>query len=539
MNKCQVPWSKVLAVLLLAITACGDQTPDEGSIEFGTSGQTIRRGNGGEPHTLDPLLADDEHGHNVLIDLYEGLVTMAADGSVLPGVASHWEITDDGRRYTFHLRENATWSNGDPVVASEFVTTFHRLVSPDTLSPYAELFVSIENFTEVANGSRPPGVLGVKALDSGTLQISLRYPVPFLPGLLAMPVASPDHEGSRGNPLRYHDPRHFVGNGAYLLDEWSVGQKIKLRRSSTYWGAQNTRIEFVEYLPISNPATELNMYRAGELDITQTIPPEAIGMIRADRNSELYIGTSLGLYYLAFDLSESPFDDQLLRAALTMAIDRETLTEILGRGEVGAFGVVPPGVANYESRQYEWRTLDDAARVERARELFRRAGYGPDQSLSFSLTYDVGDVHETVALAVTAMWRDAFGIDVELIKKEWKYFLATRDNRSDWDVMRFAWVGDYNDATTFLDIFRSGSPQNLPGYAAATYDSRLDQAAALSSLPDRARTLGEAEALLMENYPIAPLYFLVSKHLVQRSVSGYEVNVLDRHPTRFMTVNTP
>jgi len=527
----------IVALTLLFLEACGGPPPGEGATASTTAGQLLRRGNGGEPQTLDPLLADDEHGHNILVDLYEGLTAVSADGTLVPGAASRWDVSSDGLRYTFHLRPDAAWSNGDPVVAEEFIATFQRLVSPDSISPYAGLFEAIENFAGVSDGSLPPEALGVRAIDPGTLQITLRYPVPYFPSLIAMPVASPDHRGSRGDPLRYRDPDHFVGNGAFVLDQWSVGEKIRLRRNPRYRDAGDILIDVVEFLPISDPGTELGVYRAGELHITQTIPPEAMGMLRADRRSEIHIAPSLGLYYLAFDLSEEPFDNPLLRAALTAAIDRRMLTEILGRGEVAAFGVVPPGTANHVSQQYSWSTLDDAARIEYARELLDRAGYGPDRPVSFSLTYDVGDIHETVALAVTAMWRDALGVEVELVKKEWKLFLATRDMRDDWDVMRFAWVGDYNDATTFLELFRSGSPQNLPGHSNTAYDARLDAAAASMSSRDRARALSEAETMLLTDYPIAPLYFLVSKHLVSDKVSGFETNILDRHPTRFMRID--
>jgi oligopeptide transport system substrate-binding protein len=206
-----------------------------------------------------------------------------------------------------------------------------------------------------------------------------------------------------------------------------------------------------------------------------------------------------------------------------MAIDRETLVKVLGRGEQAAFGIVPPGVANHVSAYFSWENMTANDRQAAAQDLLRQAGYDDDLPLHFRLTYDTGDVHETVALAVSSMWQDVLGIEVELDKKEWKYFLATREDRSAWQVMRFAWIGDYNDPGTFTDIFRSDSQQNLPGYSIPEYDRLFKYAA--------------AESLLLHDYPIAPLYFYVSKHLVSSRVKDFENNVLDRHPTQFLRLN--
>ncbi len=246
------------------------------------------------------------------------------------------------------------------------------------------------------------------------------------------------------------------------------------------------------------------------------------------------IAPSLALYYLAFDLSEPPFDDVRLRQALSMAINRQTLVDVLGRGEQAAFGLVPPGVANHIAPRYDWQFMTVEERQAIARDLGRQAGYGDGNSPPLRLTYDVGDIHEKVALAVTSMWREVLGIEVELEKKEWKYFLATRDDRSSWQIMRFAWTGDYNDASTFTDIFRADSPQNLPGYMNPDYDRLLDEANGHIDLEDRASMMSAAESMLLEDYPIAPLYFYVSKHLVSDRVRNFQNNILDRHPTQFL-----
>lgn len=530
--------ARLTVVVLLAVAICGcERGPGRESSATMVAGDILRRGNGGEPGSLDPALAEDVHAFNVLVDLYEGLVSEAADGSVQPGVAARWEIDADGRHYTFYLRDDALWSSGERVTAADFVAAFRRVAAPGSVSPYAFLLEPIRNFRAVAEGSLPLEALGVTAPDDGTLIIELESPLPYLPGILAMPVAFPMYRGNADDPLRFREPEHFVGNGPYVLSEWAVGERIRLRRNVRFRDVQDVAIEVIDYLPIVLPNTELNMFRAGELDITATVPPDSIADLHRTNSGALRIAPSLGLYYLAFDLSEAPFDQVALRRALTMAIDRNALVTVLGRGERPAYGVVPPGVADHRPARFDWQHLADAERETAAREWYAQAGYGGADSLQVTLTYDVGDVHETVAVAIASMWRDVLGVDVRLDKKEWKLFLDTRDNRSAWQVMRFAWVGDYNDASTFTDLFRSDSAQNLPGYRSDRYDALLEEAGRSSEPDDRRRSLHEGERVLLDDYAIAPLYFYVSKHLVSPRVQGFENNVLDRHPSRHLSIS--
>lgn len=513
---------------------CSPSAESDRSSQTSEDPITLRRGNGGEPQTLDPALAEDVHGFNVLTDLYEGLVVVTADGTIQPGVADRWDISPDGRQYTFHLRNDALWSNGDSVTADDFVAAFDRAISPGSVSTYSFLLEPILNYHAVTRGELPVEDLGVRALDERTLVIELREPVPYFTGILAMPIAYPVHSTQQDNPGRFNDPATFVGNGPFVLESWLPGEKIRLRKNVLFRNASLVRIDIVDYFPITEPAAEYNMFRAGELDMTATVPPTAISSLRDMQSSELRITPSLGLYYLAFDLTEPPFDDVDLRQALTMAIDREVLISVLGRGEQAAFGIVPPGVANYRGAQFEWKDLAASERQALARDLYSEAGYDDSRPLQMKLTYDAGGVHETLALAVASMWRDVLGVDVELEKMEWKLLLATRDNRSAWQVMRFAWTGDYNDASTFTDIFRSDSEQNLAKFENESYDALVNEAAGLTDLVLRTTRLNSAEALLLEEYPVAPLYFYVSKHLVSNRLKNFQDNVLDRHPTQFL-----
>jgi len=515
-----------LGVLLLAF-GC---TRDSGDGGLPVDDRVLRRGNGGDPGTLDPAQATDVHAFNILVDLYEGLITEAADGDLIPGVAESWHISDDGLVYTFMLRDDARWSDGSRVVASDFVTSLQRAVAPGIAAPYGFLLEPLAGFDAIQSGEAPPEALGVVAATADTLQMTLSKPTAQWLSVLALPVAYPVKSASDGTVLT---------NGPYKLLERQAHGVVRLEKNGYYWSADTVAIDKVEYHAIVNPVAELDRYRAGELDITHIIPSEHVASLRAERPDEVRIAPFLALYYLAFDLTEPPLDNRSLRAALSIAVDRETLVALTGRGERPAYGVVPPNMSGYDNASHGWQDHTRTERVDKARRFYADAGYGPDRPLELQLAYDVGDIHEKVALAVASMWQDVLGVQVNLEKMEWKLFLDTRDNRPAWQVMRFAWTGDYNSPATFLDIFRSDSLQNLSGYRSERYDELLDEAAGQTVPAASASLMQAAEQHLLEDYPIAPLYFFVSKHLVRPGISGFEDNVLDRHPSRFLDLPDP
>ncbi|MDH4108023.1 MAG: peptide ABC transporter substrate-binding protein [Gammaproteobacteria bacterium] len=525
----------LLAVILAGVAACNGAGSGGGDDAAGRADAVLRRGNGGEPGTLDPARAEDVHAFNVLADLYEGLVAHDADGRLVPAAADSWGISADGLVYTFRLRREGRWSNGERVVAADFVAAFRRVLAPATGSTYAYLLYPIRNAAEVGAGDLPPEALAVTATDPGTLVIDLEAPAAHFLSVLALAVAYPEWSGQGFGAARHPEPAAFVGNGPYVLDSREPGHRLRLRRNPLYRQADEVAIEFVDYFAVVDPLTELNMYRSGEIDITATVPGAQFESLRAERPGELVVAPALAVYYLAFDLSEPPFDDRSLRQALSMAIDRDRLVRLLGRGEAPAWGFVPDGVADYEPARYDWRELESNERQDAARRLYREAGYTSAEPLQATLVYDAGDdVHETIALAVGAMWREVLGVELSLDKREWKYFLSTRDQRSEWDLMRFAWSGDYNHPRTFLEILHSQSPQNLPRYSSPAYDTAF--AAAEEATAARQQFAG-AEAAMLADYPVVPLYFFVSKHLVRPGVTGFRPNVLDRHPSRYLRLD--
>ncbi len=526
-------------LFILAIAAgssCSDK-PQSGISAQTEPPRVIRRGNGGEPGSLDPAIAEDVHAFNILTDLYEGLVTVSAAGEIVAGVAETWVVSDDGLTYVFQLRKSAKWSNGEALVAQDFVRSFQRLADPLTGSAYAFLVEDIAHFSAIQSGEAEANQLAVTATGSHTLQIVLERRVPYFISILTMPVALPVYARELDSVVA-SSPDDFVGNGAFVLSAHTPEGELTIRKNAHYWDASSVAVDEVVYVPIIDPVTELNMYRAGQLDITNTIPPTHVQMVSSDLPGHVQIAPTLALYYLAFDVTEAPLDSRELRLALSMAIDRNTIVSVTGRGESPAYGVVPPGVFNYDGADYPASQLSKDEREAQAREYYRQAGYSSDNPLHLQLTYDSGDIHERIAVAVSSMWRDVLGVDFDLRKMEWQYFLDTRENRANWQVMRFAWTGDYNDATTFTNIFRSHDLQNLSGYSNPDYDDILSKAAAEGDTTRRAEQIATAERILLNDQPIAPLYFYVSKHLVRPSLEGYQQNVLDRHPSKYLRIQS-
>lgn len=520
----------LLGMFVGGLAGCTKSAPDNGSAR---AKEVVRRGNVEAPQTLDPVLAEDVHSFNILLDLYEGLVAEDAGGNLIPGVAASWSISEDGLHYRFSLRKDARWSNGESVIADDFVRALQRVAAPNTSSTYAVLLSPIKNFSAVKANDMPLDALGVSAVDDRTLDIMLGEPCAYFLQLMSMSVAYPSH-GDASNPDKFKDPANFVGNGAYVLHKRPVGGPVLLRRNPQYWDADSVMIEYVEYLAVLDELTEFNIYRTGELDITSSIPSAYLKEAAERLPGQLQIAPSLGLYYLALDLTQPPMDSRALRQALSLSLDREQLAVILGRGEQPAFGIVPPGIANYVGREFTWRAASSAQRLEQAKALYSEAGYTDDNPLVVRFVYDTGNVHEKVALTVADMWRKSLGVEVELDKREWHHFLETRENRDEWQVMRFSWFGDYNDASTFLDIFQSESPQNLSQYQSGEYDKLITAAAREPNVATRMKLLSDAESLLLTDSPIVPLYFYVSKHLVSSDLKGFDQNILDRHPSRFL-----
>jgi oligopeptide transport system substrate-binding protein len=405
-----------------------------------------------------------------------------------------------------------------------------RLVDPKTASPYAQFIDPILNAAAITRGEKPPGELGVTALDDRTLLIRLGEPAPYLLGLLAQPGTFPVHSPSlAAHGDGYARPGKLLSNGAFVLDDWVLGSHVVARRNPHYWNNARTALERVHYLHIADAGTELRQYRAGQLDFTYVVPPQQFQWIRQNLPAELHIAPQLSVYFYGFNLTQPPFkDNPKLRRALSLVIDREKLTTaVTGVGEAPAYGWVPPGVWNHTPQQFDYAQWPRAQRLEEARRLYAEAGYSAAKPLEVELRYNTGDVHNRLAVAVAAMWKEALGVETRLYAEEFRTLLQTIQARQDTQVFRSSWVGDYNDAYTFAQLLRTGLALNLTGYSNPRYDALLAAAVAESDIARRRALLEEAERLMLADHPVLPLYFYVNKHLVKPWVRGWTDNVMN------------
>ena len=519
------PWAGVFAVAALLLVGACARAPDAGVAH----GPILTRGGGPDPDSLDPQKARGFEAQGILRDVCEGLTTLDAHASVAPGVAESWGASADGLTYTFALRPEARWSNGDRVVAADFVAALQRLVDPATGSGYAQYVDVIANASDIVNGAKSPETLGVAAPDPRTVVVKLATPAPFLPALLSHPSTCPVHRPTLlAHPEGFARPGVMVSDGAFVLSEWVQGAYVLLRRNHHYWNDAATRLEGVRYLLIADENAELARYRGGELEVTFVVPRGQFDWIRAHLGGELHVAPQLTTYYYGFNLRRAPFKDRPeLRRALSLVIDREKLAQLVLRvGEVPAYGWVPPGVDDYTSQSFDYGQLPMAARIAEAQRLYRESGYSRDKPLAFELRYNAGEVHTKVAIAVASMWKEALGAEVRLTQVEFKSLLQDID-RGDVEMFRSSWVGDYNDAYTFAQYLKSDFGVNLPHYSNPGYDALLRRAALQQAPIARRALLEEAERVMLADHPLIPLYFYVNKHLVKPEVVGWYDNVMN------------
>ncbi len=465
----------------------------------------------------------------MLRDLFECLTSLGPDASPVPGAASDWTVSDDGRMYTFKLRPDLVWSNGAPLTAADFVAGLQRLVDPATASQYAQVVDVIENAGEIIAGRVAPTELGVAAPDDDTVVITLTARAPYLPGLLAHPSTCPVHRASlAAGDRELTRPGKMISNGAFTLAEWTEGSSIVLERNERYRANSRNLIDGVRYLILADENAELRAYRAGDLHVTFVVPRGQFDWIKENLRAELHVSPQLNTYFYGFNLAKPLFaNNPKLRQALSMVIDRERLaTTVLRVGETPANGWVPVGTHDYGSQSFDYAELPMPERIAAARDLYREAGFSAAKPARFELRYNSGEMHNKVAIAVAAMWKEALGVETKLVAVEIKSLLADINSRKV-DMFRLSWAGDYNDAYTYAQYLKSDFGINTVGYKNEQYDALLAKAAAAAGSTTRRQILEEAERLMLAEHPLIPLYFYVNKHLVKPEVRGWYDNVLN------------
>ena len=489
----------------------------------------LHRGLGPEPDSLDIHHAQGLAAIQVLRDLREGLVTFDAAGELVPGVAESWEVSADGLLYRFRLRQDARWSDGRPLTADHFVAAWRRALGSDQPARTASLLRDVAGVVPVMSGDAPSDELGIRAAAADLLEVRLERPVPWFLELMTHPVSFPLHPDAMAPGA----PDGGPVNGPFVLNERVPNGHIRLLPNPHYHDTDSVRVRSVTWYPIEDATSELARFRAGELDVTETIPPGRYAWL-ADRLPEaLRIHPYLGSFWLGLNLRQPELQRSAdLRRALALAIDRDILVRhVLGAGEQPAYEIVPPSLLPPEGNR---PLLGDATQAERsalARELYRRSG-APD-GLLLELRYNSSSVHRRMAVAVAAMWKQVLGVNTDLVQEEWRVFVNNRRQGVVTEVFRGGWIADFADPVSFLDLFRSDNELNVTFYRSDEYDRLLAAAAGVDG-PERLDRLRAAERRLLQDMPAIPLYHYVSRHLVQPWVSGWQDNVRDVHLSRWL-----
>jgi oligopeptide transport system substrate-binding protein len=520
-----------MLLLICLLTACGGG--EGGSrVQQGDRLGVLHIGNAAEPAALDPHITTGVSESHIIQALFEGLViknpwTLELD----PAVAASWDISEDGRTYTFNLRPDARWSNGDPVTAEDFLWSWERAMAPALGSQYNYMFFPIVNAQAFAEGRITDfEEVGVKTLDELTLQVQLREPTPYFLQLLDHHSTFPVHRGtleSFGSPTdrlsRWARVGNLVGNGPFQLVEWLTNSHIRVEKSETYWDAATTRLNAIVFYPVDNQTTEERMFRDGQLHHTYDVPLDKVPVYLAQEPELIQVEPYLGTYFYTINLNQSALADARVRRALAMSIDRELLVETVTQGIYQpGYSVVPPDTMGYSPpKLFDYDP-------ETARTLLAEAGFPGGQGFpGFSILYNTLEQHQKIAVAIQQMWRSELGINVELVNQEWQVYLDSQKNMN-YEVVRRGWIGDYVDPNNFLDLFITDGGNNNTGFSDARYDAIiLEEAPAALDRAERHRLFHEAEQILMDAMPLIPLYVYQSKHLVRPSVKGMPSNIMD------------
>lgn len=500
---------------------------------------TLKISNGGPVGSLDPSKVDGDWENRVVGDYLEGLMTEDPQSKAILGQAASYKISDDGLTYTFKIRDDAKWSDGVPVTAADFVAGFHHLLDPKAGNSYAYLQYTVKNAEAYNSGKiKDFSQVGIKALDDKTVQFTLENPTPYFLQALTHYTAYPvpkhvlDKWGKDWTKLD-----HIVANGPYKPVEWVPGSYIHSKKNPAYYDAKNVQIDDVYYYVLEDQTAALNRYRAGEFDILTDFPADQFDWLKKNMPGQAHVKPFLGLYYYVMNQKDvKALKNKDIRKALSISVNRKVIgPDVLGTGELPAYGWVPPGTANYEGDQYmpDWAKEPYGQRVDEAKKLMADAGYTPDHPLKLQLRYNTNDNHQRIAVAIAAMWKP-IGVDIELFNSDVRVHYDTLE-QGDFQLGRAGWLMDYNDAQNMLQLLETGNGNNYGRYSNAEYDKLMDQSDKTLDLKKRAGLMHQAEKIAMDDFAAIPIYYYVSKNVVSPKVHGFEDNAQDIHRTRWLT----
>lgn len=500
---------------------------------------TLNRGNGAEPDTLDPHRATGTWENNIIGDMFMGLMTEDASGNPVPGAAESYAVSQDGLTYTFQLRDHK-WSDGKPVTAYDYVYSFRRILDPKTASQYAPILYPLKNALAVNGGKLKPAQVGARAIGPRVLELSFEYQVPYIEQLLThyATFAVPRHVVEKFGDDWTH-PGNLVSNGAYVLTEWVANDHITLVKNKHFYDHSSVAIETVNFYPTQDSSAALKRLRAGEFDVlTDSIPPQQVDWLRANMPKELRLWPYILTQYVQFNTKRHPFDDVRVRKAVSLAIDREVIASKITRaGESPAYAFVPPGMPGYAgTSKVPFKDKSFKARQDEARALLAAAGHGPNSPLSFEYNIQNTTEAKMVAVALQAMWKDV-GIDVRLAPSESQIHYNTLRKR-DFSAAWAGWVADFRDPRNYLFLFDSGSRDlNFGDYANPKFDVLMSQSDHQQDAAARFALLAQAEQVLLDDIAIAPVYYGVTRDLVSPQVQGWISNNINVNRSRYLSLD--
>jgi oligopeptide transport system substrate-binding protein len=522
---------KKLCSLFVAITIASAflaGCTSSGSKEAGD--KPVRFGQLGEPETLDPRKATGQPEGQFLLQMYEGLTAYDADNNAVPAAAESWDVSQDGLTYTFHIRKNAKWSNGEALTAEDFEYAWKTLLSPELASRYAEMLFYIKGGEAYNSGQAKAEDVGVKALDQNTLEVTLAVPTPYFPQLTACFSYFPVHKKTVQNNAEWaSNPETIISNGPFKLTAWSHNEKAEFVKNDNYWDTDKVKTKKLEFSIVESNTTRISLFENDQIDLTLDPPPSDVRRLVNEKKAA--ITPYLGTYYYIFNVQKAPFNNAKVRKALTLAIDRSAIVnEITRANQIPASAFVPFGIPDTEKGSDFRKSGGDYFKdndIETAKRLLAEAGYPDGKGLPLiTLTYNTHEGHKAIAEALQEMWKKNLGVQVELTNQEWKVFLKTCAT-GDYQLARNGWCGDFPDPMTFLSLFVSNNGNNHTKWKNTQYDKLINQAKTTADHAARLKIMHDAEALLMDEMPVLPIYFYTMTYMIKPNVKGFVHTVTD------------
>ncbi len=524
------------AIVLAGCAGCGGKS----NVEIATENGVLLFGNDAEPEDLDPHVVSGFTEQKILGALFEGLVTLAPDGvTIEPGVAESWESANGGLEYTFHLRDDAHWSNGDPVTAHDFAYAWKRILTPAFGSQYANMLHCLRNAKAFNTGEIDRfDQVGVQIVDDRTLVATLEYPAPYFLSMQIHHSWFPVHQATieahgrmdeRGT--RWTRAENFVGNGPFKLTDWEPSSILRVAKNPHYWDAAHVKLNGIEFYPLDNRQLEERMFRSGDLHMTSDVPLNKLPAYRRDAPDRLKVHPIYAAYFYRFNVTKPPLDDVRVRRALSLAVDREALIKhVLHIEHVPADSFCPPDPNGYQPHTQQPYDVAEAQR------LLAEAGYTSGANVpTIELLYNTSENHKLIAETIQQMWNNALGVHVELVSQDWKVYMSSVRNL-DYNIARSSWYADFLDPISFLECFESDSGNNRTGWENAAFDTLIRRARTEPDDAQRYALYGQAEALLIDDQPILPLFHYVRSILLHPDVKGWQPNLLAHVPYKHLSL---